>query len=140
MPSVPATNKIRVTVAVEEKDLGVFMSHEGGGVSGETTKIRPGADEAEVILAAVKTFADLTVNGLYTDALRARRLWLAEQINKGEMVVSMQPLDADGNAFGSPEVVRGQLTGFEPPGSDANSTGDGSAAQCSVTMAVESWA
>lgn len=140
MPSVPATNKIRVTLAVGGVDLGVCMTHEGGGVSGESTKIRPGADEAEVILANVKTFENVTLTQLYTDAARVRRSWLNSVCNKAEAVASFQPLDGDGNAFGSPEAVRGQLIRFTPPGSDANATGDGSAATCEYEIAVESWA
>lgn len=140
MPSVPATNKIRVFLSVAGVDLGVCMTHEGGGVSGESTKIRPGADEAQVILANVKTFENVTLTQLYTDAIRAKRLWISDKVNKADAVASFQPLDADGNPFGSAEVCRGVLTRFTPPGSDANATGEGSAASCEYELAVESWA
>lgn len=139
MPSVPAQNKVRVTVSVAGVDLGSFITHEGGGVAGESVKIRPGGGEKELILTSVKTYDPITVAKLYTDDIRSRRLWLDSQVNKGEMFVSMQPLDGDDNPFGAPDGARGQLIRFTPPNSDANATGDGSASIAELEMSVEAW-
>lgn len=140
MPSVATQNKVRVTVAVDDIDLGSFLTHEGGGVSGETTKIRPGGGEQQIVLTSTKEYGNLTLTALYTDGLRARRLWLDKRVNKGAMVVAAQPLDADDNPFGTPDVWRGTLIRFDTPGSDANASGDGAASICEFEMAVEKWA
>lgn len=140
MPSAPSQAMVRVTAKVADQDLGSFITHAGGQSSGEPGKIRPGANETEVIFANPKTYDNVTLTKLYDDYLRSKRTWLDSQVNKGRMVVSAQPLDADGNPFGSPDVFRGQLIRFTTPDSDANATGDGSASIATFEMSVESWA
>lgn len=140
MPSVPAQSMVKVTASVAGIDLGSFITHSGGQVSGESLKIRPGAGEREVVYGGTKTYDPITLSKLYDDALRSKRLWLAKQVNRAPMIVSMQPLDADENPFGKADSAVGILIRFTPPDSDANATGDGSASTAELEMSVEDWA
>lgn len=137
MASVASQNKARVTVAVDGIDIGVVMTKSGGQVSGETLKIRPGGGEPEVALSSIKSYDNVTVTMLYTDDIRAKRLWLDSRLNKAPMVISEQPLDADDNPFGTPDVYRGLFARFTPPDRDANANTE---ATCELEMNTESWA
>lgn len=137
MASVASQNKARVTVAVDGIDLGAFMTKSGGQVSGESLKIRPAGGDAEQVLSSTKSYDSVVVAKLYSDEIRAKRLWLDSRVNKGKMVVSEQPLDADDNPFGRPDVYRGLLVRFTPPDRDANANTE---ANCELECNVESWA
>lgn len=137
MASVATQNKAKVTVAVDGVDLGSFMTKSGGQSSGESLKIRPAGGENEIALASVKSYDPVTVAKLYTDDMRAKRLWLDSKVNKAQMVVSSQRLDADDNPFGTPDVCRGLLIRFTPPDDDANASTE---ALCELEMSTEAWA
>lgn len=137
MASVPTQNKARVTFALDGVDIGAAMTKSGGQVSGELLKIRPAGGDAEIPLSSIKSYDDVVVSILYTDEIRAKRLWIDSRVNKAEMVVSEQPLDADDNAYGTPDVYRGLLTRFTPPDRDANANTE---APAEFAMSVGSWA
>lgn len=138
MALVPTQNKARVTVSVAGQDLGSFRTQEGGQSAGEALKTRPGGGDQEIVLASTKSYDNVTVAKLYDGLMKAKRLWLDSQVNKGEMVVAVQPLDADDNPSGdSPDVYRGLLIRFTPPGRDSNANEE---ALCELEMSVEAWA
>lgn len=136
MPAVATQNKAKVTVAVDGVDLGSFMTKSGGQSSGESLKIRPAGGEQEIALSSTKSYDNVTVAKLYTDDIRSKRLWLDSKVNKAVMVVSEQPLDADDNPFGTPDVYRGLLIRFTPPDRDANANSE---ATCELEMSTEAW-
>lgn len=138
MALVPTQNKARVSVAVGNVDLGSFRTQEGGQVAGESLKTRPGGGEEEIVLSSTRSYDNVTVTKLYDGTMKAKRLWLAGKVNKADMVVSVQPLDADDNPSGDPpDVYRGKLIRFTTPQRDSNANEE---ALCELEMAVESWA
>jgi hypothetical protein len=48
--------------------------------------------------------------------------WLISRAGKGTCVVSRQPLDVDGNAYGRPLVYTGTLKAVTPPEVDSESS------------------
>ena len=110
-----------VTVTVDGTPIGAFDSRTGGETTSEITskhtaeglKLRPGR----------ATHGDLTVTRDFErerDHDLARRL--EKRVGKGEVVVSEQPLDDDGNVWGRPKVWTGRLQGVNT--GDANTDSD----------------
>lgn len=138
MALVPTQNKARVSVSVAGVDLGSFRTQAGGQSAGEALKTRPGGGEEEIVLASTKSYDNVTVSKLYDGLIKSKRLWLDSKVNKGQMVVSVQPLDEDNNPSGDPpDVYRGLLIRFTPPGRDSNANDE---ALCELEMSVEAWA
>lgn len=135
MPSVPTQNKVKWTAAVDGVDLGSFMTKSGGATAGESLKIRPAGGEQELALSSLKSYEDIDIAKLCDDFMWSKYAWLDSRVNKGAMVVSGQPLDADDNPFGSPHGARGLLIGLTPPDSDANASTE---APITLKMSVES--
>lgn len=109
-----------VTVSVDEELLGVFDKAPGGGVDSEEQKYRPGNMGQEVSLGGKSTTENITVSRLYVHE-RDHELFrtLSTRVGKAKMVVKKQPLDIDGNPFGSPHVYRGILKMVSPPEPDS---------------------
>lgn len=111
-----------VSVAVNGANLGVWDKMSGGDIDSEETKYNPGAMGASVSLGGRKTVTNVTVSRLY-DLQRDHHLapTLIAAVGKGDMTVVKQPLDADGNAFGSPIVYTGKLKMVQFPEHDSES-------------------
>lgn len=115
--------QFRVTVTVDSTDLGTFDAMSGGDATSEETKYREGGMAPEVSLGGSQSIDNVTVTRLYKpDRDHALYPWLVSRRGKGAAVVSRQPLDDDGNAFGSPTVYRGKLLRVSSPEHDANSS------------------
>lgn len=110
-----------VTVQVGSLNLGIFAYKSGGQVEAEDTKFRPGAMQPQVSLGGPIGVENVTVRKLYDASARGVVKQLRAMCGKAEMTVTYQPLDADGNPSGAPDVYRGKLMRVTTPDADSNS-------------------
>jgi hypothetical protein len=112
----------RVSLAVDGVDWGVWEKKTGGKVSGGTVTIKPGGMAPQQSLGGTPTTDAITLVRNY-DRVRdhARIGQLLAGIGRAVVVVKQQPLDAEGNAYGSPIVANGTLDAVAPPDVDAAS-------------------
>lgn len=115
-----------ITVSVDGEQLGVFASRSGGETTAEVPKSRPGGMAAEEAYPTLPTTGDVTVTRTNkrerptgSDHDLARRL--RPRTGMATIVVSEQPLDANGIPWGKPTVWTGILTGVNGGDADANS-------------------
>lgn len=111
-----------ITVSVDAEDLGIFDKMSGGGVDSDENKYKPGAMAPEVSLGGTATTANVVVSRLYDlnrDHLNVKNL--IAKVGRATAVVKKQPLDPDGNPFGTPLVYRGKLKAVTPPEPDSES-------------------
>lgn len=116
-----------VTVVVsykgEERDLGTWDKMTGGEKDSEETKYRPGAMGDPLTLGGYSTVGNITVSKLYTlDDVHGYIGWLLDSVGKGDVTVTKQPLDTDGNKNGSPLVYSGKVKQVNPPEADSESS------------------
>jgi hypothetical protein len=112
----------RVSLAVDGVDWGVWEKKTGGKVSGGTVTIKPGGMAPQQSLGGTPTTDAITLVRNY-DRVRdhARIGQLLAGVGRAVVVVKQQPLDAEGNAYGSPIVANGTLDAVAPPDVDASS-------------------
>lgn len=111
-----------VTVTVDGKNLGVFDSYSGGDAVSKSVKHRPGGMGTEKSYVSLPSYTTLTVSRV----LERQRDWELERslIPKAGKVlgaVYVQPLDEDGNVWGSPLVYHCRFLGVKPPKVDSTS-------------------
>lgn len=113
-------DQARVTLSVDGRPIGVFSKREGGGTDSEEAKYFPGGMEPQEALGGSPTVDNVTLTKLYrlTDAENVR--FLRGRAGKGECTCVDQQLDADGQAFGKPDVWRGKLKMVKAPDRDSN--------------------
>ena len=111
-----------VTVAIDGEDFGVWDKLEGFEVDSEELKYKPGGMAPHVSLGGSSTVENGTVSRLY-DLARDHQVVHAmmSKVGKAIAVVTKQPLDIDGNAFGRPIVYSGKLKRVSPPNADSES-------------------
>jgi hypothetical protein len=113
-------DQYHVTVTVDGNPIGTFDSRSGGETTAEVGKRNTG--EGLKVYRAKPTTGDVTVVRGYErerDHELARRL--RGRVGKATMVISEQPLDDDGNAWGAPTTWTGVLSGVNGGDSDADS-------------------
>lgn len=123
------------TVTVDGEPLGVFDTLSGGEADSEETLYNPGGMAPAVSLGGRKTVSAVTLGRLYRlerdhDIVRA----LLPKRGKARVSVSRQPLDVDGNPFGSPFVYTGTLKTVTLPDTDSEDSG---ASIWSMTITTE---
>lgn len=116
------SDQYNVTVAISGNSLGTFDKLEGGAIDSEEFKYRPGGMADEVSLGGYKMVENLTVSRLF-DLQRDLPLvpFLIGRVGKGDVTITKQSLDVDGNPFGKPMVYVGKLKTFTPPNHDSES-------------------
>lgn len=131
MASVDGTraDTYRVNVHVENmrsgnlNNLGVFDKMTGGGLDSDETKYKPGGMVPPVSLGGSKTTDNVVVSRLYRLARDHDIVqMLFNGVGKAKMVITKQPLDADGNVYGKPIVYNGTLKRCTPPEHDSESS------------------
>lgn len=121
MSLVPTQAKAKVSISVDSRDLGSFMTKEGGATTAESLKTRPGGGEDQVAYGSPSSHETITVAKLYDSAMKANSVWLKSvAVGNKRGVITDQPLDADNNPFGAPDTYTGVLIRFTPPSRDAN--------------------
>lgn len=100
-----------------------FDSFAGGDTDSDESKYRPGGMAPEVSLGGAKSTANITIGRNYAlgrdDVLLPR---LRSVAGRAGASVTLQPLDADRNAFGTPETFKGILQRVQGPQHDSTST------------------
>jgi hypothetical protein len=112
-----------VRVSVDGTDLGTFDKLTGGEIDSEETTYKPGAMAPRISLGGSVNVGNVTVSRLF-DLDRDGGLvhWLISRAGKGDVVVSKQTLDVDGNAYGRGITYRGRLKQVNPPEVDSESS------------------
>lgn len=112
-----------VTANVAGRDLGVFDKRTGGDTTVASVKHRPGGMGPEKSYRALPTFSDLTCSRVY-ERERDHELvrWLRNAAGSVRAQVTEQPLDEDGNAWGTPTTWSGRLTNVKPGQADSGSS------------------
>lgn len=124
----------RVTAQVETISLGVCAFKSGGQIEAEETKYRPGSMEPQKSLGGPVGVENITIRKLFDPQMRALFHALANMCGKATMTVTSQPLDADGNPEGRPQIYSGILTRVTPPESNANAN---DAAEMELEMSAD---
>jgi hypothetical protein len=127
-------------VSVDGQDLGTFDTLTGG--ESDTTELtyKPGGMAPQVSLGGLVTIGQVVLGRLYVldrdhqNSNGTGIAWLLSRVGKGQVVVTKQPLDIDGNAFGKPLVYKGTLKRVTPPEVDSQST-DAALVELEVTPA-----
>lgn len=105
------------------KDLGTFDKLTGGEIDSEESKFRPGGLKEQISLGGSRSVSNVNVSRLYDLARdHGNAGWLIGGVGKADVVVTKQPLDVDGNAYGRPIIYKGKLKKFTPPDHDSESS------------------
>lgn len=118
-------NQHSTTCTVDGRPLGVFDSVEGGEVDSQESKYYPGGMAPQVALGGQQTISNVTLGRLNVlardhDLIR----WLQTRAGRGLATISRQPLDDDGNPFGTPFVYSGVLKKVTLPNGDSNASSE----------------
>ena len=112
-----------VRVVVDGRNLGTFDVLTGGETDTDELVYKPGGMGPQLSLGGIVTVGQTVVNRIYElDRDHATVHWLLSRVGKGQMTISKQPLDVDGNVYGKPLVYKGTLKRCTPPEVDSNST------------------
>jgi hypothetical protein len=125
----------RVTLTVDGRNCGVFSKREGGGTTSDDTKYRRGGGEPKKALGGDVDVDEVKLTGLQELVTRDLIKWLRTRVGKGAAVVKEQPLDADGKAWGKPDVWTGKLSGVASAEVDVNGS---DAAEFEATILADS--
>jgi hypothetical protein len=112
------------TVVLDGRNMGVWDTLTGGDVEATSTKYRPGGMAREIALGGTSTTNDLNLGRLLSkeDWEFMRGLMTRDRVGRAPAHVSRQPMDDDGNPFGSPLVYTGVLQHVTPGDTDSNSS------------------
>lgn len=103
--------------------LGTFDKRNGGAITSESTKYRPGGQSSQVSLGGPTTTENITVQALNRlERFRPHIARLRAGVGSAKAEVIEQPLDINYVAYGSPDVYRGTLVGLTPPDYDSESS------------------
>lgn len=123
---------VTMTRAGETRNLGVFDTFEGGGSEADSTKYGRGGMQPHDSLGGRRVVDDITCSRLYDDFMQAQEPWIDGGVGRAECVVTKQPLDDEGIAFGKPRIYTGKLQGWTAPDHDSQGSGEG---VCEITVA-----
>lgn len=127
-----------VTVVVDGQTLGVFDTWSGGDSAAKSVMHRPGGMGPQRSYVTLPTYSEVTVGRV----LELDRDWelirsLVPKAGRTLGSVTIQPLDADGNAYGSSRTASGRFLGVKGIKGDSNSE---NIQTFDLEFAVESWA
>jgi hypothetical protein len=133
-PTGSRQDTFRVTLTVDGVDYGVWQKKTGGKTSGNTTTIKPGGMAPQVSRGGSPTTDTITLTRNYDRVRDHTRLGkLRAGVGQAVCVVKIQPLDASGVAYGSPDVYNATLDAVSPPDTDAESN---NSAEISVDLTI----
>jgi hypothetical protein len=117
------TDQERVTVRVDDLDLGVFQTFSGGGTAADDTKNRPGGMGPEESLGGPVSRDAFTVGRLYKlERDHALYKKLDALTGSARVVAVRQKLNRDRTPFGDPITYTGTLIKVTPPDHDSNAS------------------
>lgn len=116
-------DQVRVSLTVNNTDYGVWDTMSGGEVDSEEVTWRAGGLSKRVSLGGPQEVGTITLTRLYDLTRDHTRIHdLINGAGNARAVVTVQPLDANANAFGKPLVYPGTLKKVQPPERDSNSS------------------
>lgn len=107
-------------------DYGVFDKMSGGALSSGAASYNPGAMGPPVSLGGRRTVSNVTVSRLYRlgrDHDIVGQLY--DSVGRSDMTIVKQPLDLEGNVYGSPITYKGKLDRVSAPDVDSEASGAG---------------
>ena len=114
-----------VSVSVDGTSLGLFDQMTGGDVDTTELVYHPGGMLPTVALGGLVSVAAVVLIRLFDDVRDLPILpWLVSRVGKGNVVITKQPLDVDGNAYGKALRYQGKLKRCKPPEVDSNTTAE----------------
>lgn len=127
-----------VTVVVDGTPCGVFDTFEGGDTAAPSLQHRNGGQRNMTSYPTLPKYAALTVSRV----MEFTRDWELERALKQKAgivtaSVTIQPLDADGNVYGAPQVASGMFLGTKGIKGDSDSE---ALSTYSLDFSVDSWA
>lgn len=113
-----------VTVTIDGRNMvGFWDVLTGGETSTEELTYRPGGMGATLSLGGLTTVGQIVISRIYLLTRDHQTIkWLVSRVGKGRAVVTRQPLDVDGNAWGTRLTQSGVLMRVSLPEIDSNST------------------
>ena len=127
--------KWRWSVTVDDVDLGVWDTKQGGGVGATTTTHKLGGMRGKVALGGEPDVEAITLSRIYDLKLDHDRIgWLMARAGNGRAVAKGLPLDNRNKPYGTPLVYTGILARVSPPDHDAQS---GEAAMYSIEITTD---
>lgn len=134
MSLIARQDTYQVTVSIAGDDLGVWTSRKGGSVDSEETKIKPGGMLPEVSLGGSRSTENVTLEKVFDlDDIGTKHAWLISKVGSGDVSITQQPLDRDGNVYGTAWSYTGTLKSATLPEYDANGN-DASMIEIEVTI------
>jgi hypothetical protein len=123
------------TLNVNGTDYGTFDRFSGGDVSAAVNKHRPGGMGPEITYLSLPSYSDVTLDKVYeTQRDHDRVSALHNLVGRAIASVTLQPLDDQGNPWGTPRVYQGRLVSVADGGTDSMSN---AARMFSIGIAVE---
>ncbi len=114
--------QFRVTLTVDGVNYGTWDKKTGGKSGSNTGAFPPGGLGDPEVISGPKVVDQLTLNRAYRPTDHDNAAALLAAVGKGQCVVKQLPLDADGNAYGSPIVWNGLLASVQIPDHDSTSS------------------
>lgn len=127
-----------ITVVVNGQSLGVFDSYSGGDAAAASTQHRAGGQRTQTSYATLPKYSGITVSRVFQltrDVALVKTLRQKAGIVTGS--VTVQPLDATGNAYGQAMVASGQFLGVKGLKGDSESE---AVQMFELDFSVDSWA
>jgi hypothetical protein len=110
------------TLSVNGVDYGIFDKFSGGDVTATANKHRPGGMGPEITYLSLPTYSDVTLTKVYeTQKDHDRVGTLHDLAGRALASVTLQPLDDQGNPWGTPRTYQGRLVAVKDGGTDSMS-------------------
>jgi len=123
------------TVTINDVDYGIWTERKGGTVDSEEAKIYPGGMQSQISLGGSRSVDNVTLSKVFDlDGLEAQVATLGALCGSASVGITQQPLDRDGNVYGTPWSYTGVLKSVSPPEYDANGN---DAAMIEIEVSVE---
>lgn len=103
-------------------DLGTWDKQSGGSLDSEETTYHPGGMADRISLGGRQIPENVTVSRIFRHQDQDRLANLFNGVGKSPAVISVQGMDLDGNAYGTPVVWSGILKKVTPPPRDSEGT------------------
>jgi len=113
-------------------NLGTAEKKSGGATDSEDVKVKLGGLQGELALGSSRTVENVTVSYLYVQRIHDQAHFLHSRVGKADVIVTVQPLDGDGNVNGRSIIYPGKLKSFTLPDVDAESS-DAAYAELEIT-------
>ena len=104
--------------------VGVFDTKQGGDIDSTPVRHRPGGMGPEVVYPALPVYGPITLGRVVDNEFRTDSALigvLEQYVGRSMATVTEQPLDAEGNAWGTPTTYRGMFSAIHVGNVDSQS-------------------